>query len=332
MRVSVVLITYNHARFIRQALDSVLDQKTDFDYEVIVSEDCSTDDTRPILFEYQQRFPDKIRLLLSQKNQNDNEVLTRAIDAARGDYIALLDGDDYWTSSQKLQKQVDFLEANRHCAICFHNVQVIYETESKSPHPFHLENSAEKISAGIPKTVSTLADLVRTNFMATCSVMFRARLFDDFPSWFREFPFGDWPLHILNAEHGDIGYIDEIMGVYRIHSGGVWAATMSRYREYDDLKTVIDALHTFNRHLDYRFDRLIRGELTTLYYRAANLLSNAGRFSEARSHLWRGIALAAPFFRTNEALAMWGVIASYIKQPLRRVTQRMSETTVNTRE
>src|SRR5688500_19141445 len=102
IRVSVLLVTYNHERYIAQALESVLAQQTTFSVEVLVSEDYSTDGTRAILLDYRRCHPHRIRLLLSERNLNTNEVTTRAIAAARGEYLAILDGDDWWTAHDQL--------------------------------------------------------------------------------------------------------------------------------------------------------------------------------------------------------------------------------------
>ena len=99
----MIIPTYNHERFIAQALESVIAQRTDFDFEIIVSEDCSTDSTRQIILDWKARYPDRIRLILSDRNVHSNEVVARAFRAARGTYVALLDGDDFWTYSKKLQ-------------------------------------------------------------------------------------------------------------------------------------------------------------------------------------------------------------------------------------
>jgi glycosyltransferase involved in cell wall biosynthesis len=125
MKVSVIVMIHNHEGFIEKALDSVLMQQTAFDYEILVSEDFSTDGTREIVLGYQRRFPEKFRLLLSEKNIRSNAVVTRCINAARAEYVALLDGDDYWTIPDKLQKQADFLDRHPECSMCFHNAQVI---------------------------------------------------------------------------------------------------------------------------------------------------------------------------------------------------------------
>ena len=105
MKATVLLVTYNHSAYIRQAVESVLAQEADFEWEVLITEDCSTDGTREIVQEYADRHPERIRLLLSKLNQNDNEVVSRGIDAARGTYLALLDGDDYWLGPRKLELQ-----------------------------------------------------------------------------------------------------------------------------------------------------------------------------------------------------------------------------------
>ncbi len=162
--------------------------------------------------QYQRRFPDKIHLRLAASNQNNNRAWGEAIVGARGKYVALLDGDDYWTSPRKLQLQVRFLETHPECAICFHNALIIFDDGRET----QLHNPDQQ------KTFSTIEDLWERNFMATCSVMFRAGLTPALPNWFWGMRFGDWPLHLLNAEHGTIGYLPDVMAPYRRHAGGVF--------------------------------------------------------------------------------------------------------------
>ena len=122
MKVSVTIITYNHEKFIRKTLDSVLMQKVNFQYEIVIGEDCSTDNTKKILLEYQNKHPGKIRLLLAENNQGLVRNFMQTYRACKGEYIATLDGDDYWISSRKLQKQVDFLDRHGDFSMCFHPV------------------------------------------------------------------------------------------------------------------------------------------------------------------------------------------------------------------
>jgi glycosyltransferase involved in cell wall biosynthesis len=115
IKVSVAMITYNHERYIAKALDNVLSQSTNFDYEVIIGEDFSTDNTRSIIIDYQKRYPDKFQLLLNDKNIGMHKNTAQVLRACRGQYVALLEGDDYWTSTHKLQLQVDFLDRHPEC-------------------------------------------------------------------------------------------------------------------------------------------------------------------------------------------------------------------------
>jgi glycosyltransferase involved in cell wall biosynthesis len=254
IKVSVLVMTYNHAKFIKKALDSALMQKTDFDFEILISEDCSTDETREIVQEYQQRFPEKIRLLLSEKNVHTNEVVSRGIHAAQGTYIALLDGDDYWLSSDKLQKQVDFLNTHPECSMCFHNAQAFNEDSSEQQWNWTSANQKE---------FSTLQDLWRGNFIATCSTMFRNHIIKQIPDWYNSFfPITDWPLYILIAEHGKIGYLNEVMGAYRLHAGGLY----SPYTVKQKLNKTLDFYRRINRFLNFKYDIDIKTATSIYFY------------------------------------------------------------------
>ena len=217
-QVSISLLAYNHEEFIAEAIESVVLQKVNFAYEIIIGEDCSLDSTREIVLHYQRKYPDKIRVFLSKKPLNNRQSgrlnFIRNLKACRGEYVALLDGDDYWTSPHKLQKQVDYLDSDPRCAICFHDVFRLHENGSLQPWGL----------PSVQKERYILEDLLEGNFIPTCSTMFRNKLFDEFPEWYYETAMGDWPLHILNAHYGDIGFIDEVMGVHRIHSGGMWSS------------------------------------------------------------------------------------------------------------
>ncbi len=283
-KVTVVLLTYNHEPFIADAIHSVLMQQTDFPYEIVVVEDCSTDATRKILEEYKERFPGKIRLVLAETNQNDNRAWGRAILDAKGKYVALLDGDDYWASSDKLQKQVDFLERHPECSICFHNAELVYEEGSRAPAHHNDPNQKE---------FSTIEDLWHRNFIATCSAMLRTGLLSGLPPWFDALVFGDWPLHILHAQHGSIGYLNEVMAVYRIHPGSLFGG-QSPIRQLEGVITFYD------RMLEY-FPRehhaAITGAKAKHAYALAEAYVSAGNKSAARRAF--AIALLSRSFRRD---------------------------------
>lgn len=211
-KVSVKMMTYNHERFIGQALESVLMQQVSFDYEIVIGEDFSTDNTRDIVRGYQKKNPDRIRALLNPENMGRRYNARNTYKHCRGDYIAMLDGDDYWTSPQKLQKQIDFFDSHPGTTICFHNANRIYE-DGRTGRAY--------LKKGM-KTVMTMEDILPRNMMPSCSVVYRNHLFEFLPEAFDPVPFGDWPIQIYCAGQGKIGYIDEIMGVHRYHGGGVW--------------------------------------------------------------------------------------------------------------
>jgi glycosyltransferase involved in cell wall biosynthesis len=218
--VSVLVVTYNHARFVRQALDGALGQRLPQQFEILISEDCSTDGTREILQEYAECHPHLVRLLLSERNLHSNEVVARGFRAARGRYVALLDGDDYWTSDDKLRAQVAFLDARPDLTICFHNVHVVDE---------HSQSTGRLWNAPGQPEVSGLHELLRGNFIATSSVMYRRAAVTEVPAWYDGFfPVTDWPLHVLYAREGRIGYLDRTLGAYRLHGGGLFSTLGER--------------------------------------------------------------------------------------------------------
>jgi glycosyltransferase involved in cell wall biosynthesis len=220
LAVSVLVVTYNHARFVRQALDSAIAQRLPQPFEVLVSEDCSTDGTREIVQEYAKRHPHLVRLLLSERNLHSNEVVARGVCAARGRYVAVLDGDDYWTSDDKLGAQVAFLDVRPDVTICFHNVQVVDE---------HSQTTGRLWNAPGQPEVSGLHELLRGNFIATSSVVYRRAAVSEIPAWYGGFfPVTDWPLHVLYAREGRIGYLDRTLGAYRLHGGGLFSTLGER--------------------------------------------------------------------------------------------------------
>ena len=287
MKVSVLIVTYNHEKYITEALDSVLMQEVDFDYEIVIGEDYSTDNTRDILIDYQRKHPNKIRLLLQEKNLGFygkyNFILT--FHSCRGKYIAMLEGDDYWTSPDKLQKQVDVLDNNPDCAICFHNVMVIYEDPPELSHPFYVRDPNGPFMQGKPRPISTLENLIKGNFIQTPSVMFRSRLFEKLPNWFHmAFP-GDWALHMLNAQYGNIRYIDEVMGAYRVHSGGFWSSKVLIQK----LRGAIEVCRFINTNFNFRYNKRIKSAVALRYLLIAEAYKRNGNRIKALTNLCKYI-------------------------------------------
>ena len=230
VKVSVAMITYNHEQFIAEAIEGVLMQKTDFAVELVLGDDCSTDDTTSIIQDYAEKYPGKIKALLRSQNLGPahspgKNNLIAVLKACCGQYIALCEGDDFWTDPLKLHKQVVYLDARPECAMCFHNVMAVYLDRQRASH---------SVCPPDQKEISSLDDLLIMNFIPTCSAVYRRGLFGKIPGWFHELPIGDWPLHVLNAQYGDIGYLNEVMAVFRVHAGGIWSSrdTVMRIKQW----------------------------------------------------------------------------------------------------
>lgn len=307
IELTALIVTYNHERFIEEAIRGALAQETDFEYEVIVSEDFSTDGTRRIVQRLADAHPDRVRLLLSRRNLNDNSVVRRGLEAARGRYVALLDGDDAWSSTSKLQTQVDFLNEHADHAACFHNCMVVYDDGGIPAHPFYEDPPSQRISRAKPKTRSELADLVRGNFISTSTLVFRSEAARRLPDWYDGLAFADWALNVLIAQRGPIGYLDENMAVYRVHPGGLWTMGLSLFRRLEDVEAVVESYDVLNQHLDLAFDREIREELVRLYRDVADMAYGDRRYPLAATCAWRGLKLLPAAHRFRDR-AMLGVL------------------------
>ena len=213
-KLSVHIVTYNHARFVGQALDSVLMQRVDSDYEIIVGDDCSSDGTIAILQDYQRRFPDKIKLVLRERNLGPGPNAVDILERCSGEYVAFLEGDDYWTDKDKLRIQVEYLNQHADCALVHHRVR-------------HISWPAGAVLGELPRAQfrvekSTPRTLAMANYVQTCSVVFRRRCLPILDEGFRCLKIGDWPLFVLVSQNGWIGFIDRVMSEYRIHNSNNW--------------------------------------------------------------------------------------------------------------
>lgn len=254
--VSVLIITYNQERFIAQAVHSALNQQTTFPYEIVIGDDGSTDTTRKILTDLRNQYPDRIKLIFQTKNLKPVRNLMSVYKACKGKFIALLEGDDYWTSPLKLARQVEYLETHPDAAICYHSTTLVNE---------HGQPMVVLPVPRFKKPISTLTDLIRNgSFMATCSTMFRNKLFGAFPDWFSELTYiADLPLNVLNAQHGKIGYIDQNMAVYRSCSSALAFTSQKLELVYQEHITVFQKLLT---HLPQQYTTIIQDHLAQFYF------------------------------------------------------------------
>lgn len=209
--VSVLMIAYNREHYIDEAIRSVLRQQTTFSFEIVIAEDCSTDNTLAICRQYKEKYPNVIHLIANEHNLGLQRNYIQAMKAARGKYIAICDPDDYWTNKGKLQLQYDFLEKNPDYSLCFHRVLNYYA-----------KDGSKSLSNGGQKTICTIEDLAKSNFISNVSVFFRNGIFE-IPTGLEQRVNCDYVFHMLCAQKGKIYYHSKVMAVYRKHETGIFS-------------------------------------------------------------------------------------------------------------
>ncbi len=209
--VSICCITYNQQNYIHEAIEGFLMQKTTFPIEIIIHDDASTDGTAKIVKSYAEKYPDLIFPIFQTENQYSKGIRGIAVrftfPKAMGKYIALCEGDDYWTDPYKLQKQVNFLETNEAYSMCFHNATTYFVDRDVS------ENFNRKLKS---KSYNTNDLLLKGWFIPTASILFRKTMLPNpFPNWYYDVYNGDYGLELLLSTKGIFFYINEKMSVYR---------------------------------------------------------------------------------------------------------------------
>jgi glycosyltransferase involved in cell wall biosynthesis len=229
---SVFVLTHNHAAWIEQALDSALAQRAPFEFELLVADDFSTDGTREKVLAYADRYPDRIRTFLRDRNLGVAGIWLQAARECRGEYIAILEGDDFWTSPDKLARQVALLDSHPGWSSCFHRATLFFDDDSRPSRP---------ATPAFAKDVFGLDDILRSCFLPFLTVVFRREVLATLPEWLFEYRWFDWLFHIWCAQRGGIGFLDEDLASYRVHVGGNWSSR-SRLTQLDEDLLVYERL------------------------------------------------------------------------------------------
>lgn len=260
IKVSVVMITYKHAAFIKQAVESILNQETSFDIELIIAEDNSPDNTFDIVSSIIESHPrgKAINYVRNEQNLGIMPNSKKALDMVKGQYIATCEGDDYWIDPHKLQKQVDFMDKNPSFAICFHNTRIEYFEGNLSPY---------LLNENIEKDVFTINDMIGEDeiwFMGTASLLIRSSAFGKFPDWLTKSKSGDIPIIILAARNGDIKYLPDVMAVYRKHEGGV---SLTDYKDDETfLNNRIFMYSRLNESTEFKYQHLFKRNIARYFF------------------------------------------------------------------
>jgi glycosyltransferase involved in cell wall biosynthesis len=249
VKISVSITTFNHERFIRQAVESVLGQYCGADVEIVIGDDCSTDATGAVLDEL-ARAHGSIRILRPHSNlgHNGRAMFLATLRHCDGDFVAMLDGDDYWTSADKLQRQLDFFSRNPDCMLCHHAVENVFEDGRVEPW-------ASRIGEG--ESTAGFEALLPWHHIASPSPMVRQSVINFLPRWIHRSPFGDWPLYLIAADAGPIGYLPDILAAYRFHEGGAWTQSSAIERQ----QQVVDFFAATGGGLKRRRARALLGAL-----------------------------------------------------------------------
>jgi glycosyltransferase involved in cell wall biosynthesis len=213
-RVSVLMVTYNHADYLIQAVESVLSQEGGIPFEIVLADDCSTDGTQEIVATYNRKYPLIVRSIVRERNIGFQRNFIDALKHCRGEYVATLDGDDYWLRVDKMEKQTAMLDRNPDHTLCFGRSLEFYEGRDIPP----------RVSPILGATEFTLEHLLRWDFIPACTAMFRFVPQFEFPLWAADLPMTDWVLWVLLAERGNILHMPTVLGAYRKHAKGVWTS------------------------------------------------------------------------------------------------------------
>ena len=286
IKISVVCITYNHKNLIRQALDGFIMQKTDFPFEVIVHDDASADGTADIVREYAEKYPQLIKAICQKENvysKGVSPIREYALPLAKGEYIALCEGDDYWTDENKLQIQYNYMKSHPECALCAHQA-TLYDCE---------KNIERNHNADTEDRFFTVEDIIKGSggVFATAAVLFKKIVYTDIPECLNAKGFGDFQLFLSAALHGTVYYMARNMATYNFGVSGSWTRRIMFQKEknIEHCKEVIRMLNTFNEAYERKYDSAVRWTVNKFEY---EILKTQGRFFKARKEPYREFYLA----------------------------------------
>lgn len=279
--VSIICNVYNHGPYIRDALEGFVKQKTNFNFEVLVHDDASTDDSPRIIQEYEKEYPELVKPILQTENQySRGGGITKRFQLPRvkGKYIAVCEGDDYWTDPLKLQKQVDFLEANPDYSMCACSTVWLDMRTNKQ---------VNLCKTAIDKDVSIQEIILEKSgrIFQYGTILTKAEVFLTRPEWTWSFGVGDTPLEMYAALCGKIRMLADTMAVYRNHAAGSWTSRMEgkefRIRSFNRM---IEGFQAFNDATQCKYDDVVTERIARIRYNIAraNRDWNAIRSGELR--------------------------------------------------
>lgn len=302
--VSICCLTYNQEAYVEQALKGFVSQKTSFLYEVLIHDDASTDRTADKIREYALLYPDLIKPILQTENQYarglTNVSGTYNFPRARGRYIAMCEGDDYWTDPYKLQKQVDFLEAHPGCSLVFHSARIEVLGRAFTEQSMRPYKKSRKV---LPEEI-----INKTSGYPTASLMFRTDMVKALPDFYVKAPLADVPLQLMAATRGWAYYMDQPMCVYRLGGASSWTTLMKQgdYEKKQEqyYREMRDMYRRFDQETRGRFHEAARQAAARVYFLTrVNLKKYQEVLARKNRRFYRELSPRTRFFIRFETLA-----------------------------
>lgn len=246
--VSISCATYNHEKYISKAVDSFLEQETDFPFEIIIGEDKSTDKTLQILKEYQEKYPNIIKLIAWPENVGASKNWATILQTCKGEYIANCEGDDYWIDKTKLQIQIQSMIQNSECNISFHPAKIVSGSVlTDQITARHSKNNRAFKTSNIIKGGG--------EFCPSASLVFKKSMLAELPNFFYDVPVGDYFLQIFGSVKGGALFLNRTMSAYRVNTPGSWSSSMEDLTKRKlFLIRFIDSMNRLNHHLNMKYE------------------------------------------------------------------------------
>lgn len=268
--VSILCLAYNHEKYIKDALDSFINQNVNFKYEIIINDDCSTDSTAQIIKEYAEKYPQIIKPIFQKENQYSKHrrmLIDILLPEAKGKYFAICEGDDYWTDQNKLQKQFDLMEANDEYSMCVSNAMVVDNNKNKVGEINTVENNS----------ILTCDDFILGGgqYVATNSIFSRMKYIEQLPTYFNDFSI-DYLWQIFLSSMGKTYCFKEPMVAYRINTGSSWTDKImnDESKNISINKKIVKKLKEINEYTNKKHDDAINKKIIELQFNIFYLENN----------------------------------------------------------
>lgn len=275
IKVSIYCLCYNHVQYLAQTIESIVTQKTNFHFELVIHDDASTDGSNQIILNYQKKYPNIIKPIIQKENQYSKGInISKEIlfPLFKGKYVAICEGDDYWTNENKLQRQFDFLEAHPDYSACVHNTRILLDGKDIN---LNVNSIQYDTTLDIYKMIKTGANQYQTS-----SVMYRKELMvkENRPHFVEMINgVGDYPLSVYLAISGKVYYFKDIMSTYRMSTKYSWTATVKNNKSKFLVvkEQAIEMLKEANAYSKYKYDNEFKRAILWQKYEAALLNSNS---------------------------------------------------------